>query len=119
MRRVLVVDDNAEAAWGLQRLLECDGYEAAAEHDPARALARLQREPFDAVVTDLEMPRVHGTEVVRAVRAAHPSAPIFVVTAHTSSFASAGALAAGATRVFEKPLDYDVLAEELGRRLNG
>jgi len=69
------------------------------------------------VVTDLEMPHVHGVEVVRAARAARPRAPIFVVSAYTDSPAAAQAMEAGADGIFAKPLDYDVLASELARLL--
>jgi two-component system response regulator PilR (NtrC family) len=117
MRRVLVVDDDRAAAEGLRLLLGTDGYEASAEHDSGRALTRLASEPFDAVITDLEMPHVHGVEVVRAARAARPAAPVFVISAYTDSPASAEALAAGASGIFDKPLDYDELAAELARRL--
>lgn len=113
MKKVLVVDDDPAAAKGLRLLLGTDGYEATSEHDPEVALARLAREPFDAVVTDLEMPRVHGVEVVRAARAAQPRATVLVVTASVNSAASVEALAAGANRVLGKPLDYELLAEEL------
>jgi DNA-binding response OmpR family regulator len=117
MKRVLVVDDDPAAAEGLRLLLGTDGYDASAEHDPERALARLASEPFDAVVTDLEMPHVHGVEVVRAARAARPGAPVFVISAFTDSQAGADAMAAGADGLFGKPLDYDELALELARRL--
>jgi two-component system response regulator PilR (NtrC family) len=119
MKRVLVVDDDLAAADGLRLLLGTDGYEATSEHDPEKAVARMARERFDAVVTDLEMPHVHGVEVVRAARAAHPRAPVYVVSAYTDSPAGAEALAAGATRIFGKPLDYDALAGELAERLGG
>jgi len=119
MKKVLVVDDDPAAADGLRLLLGTDGYDAVSEHDPGRAVARMALEPFDAVVTDLEMPHVHGVEVVRAARAAYPGAPIFVVSAYTDSPAGADARAAGANGIFGKPLDYDALAGELRRYLLG
>ncbi len=119
MSKVLVVDDDPAAADGLRLLLGTDGYEATSEHDPERALARMAAEAFDAIVTDLEMPHIHGVEVVRAARAAHPRAPIFVVSAYTDSPAAAEALVVGADRIFGKPLDYDVLAGELAVRFRG
>jgi CheY-like chemotaxis protein len=117
MKRVLVVDDDPAAAEGLRLLLGTDGYEAVAFHDGAAALARLAADSIDAVVTDLEMPHVHGVEVVRAARATHPNAPVFVVTAYTDSPAADDALEAGADRVFAKPLDYDALSAELAKEL--
>jgi two-component system response regulator PilR (NtrC family) len=117
MKRVLVVDDDPAAAEGLRLLLRSDGYDAIAFHDAGAALARLGADSIDAVVTDLEMPHVHGVEVVRAARTTHPKAPVFVVTAYTDSPAADDALEAGADRVFAKPLDYDALSLELAKGL--
>jgi two-component system response regulator QseB len=117
MIRVLVVDDDAAAADGLRMLLASDGYEVVACDEPTAALEQLGRTRFDAVITDLEMPRVHGVEVVRAARAASSGTLVYVVSAYSDSPASEEARAAGATRVFGKPLDYDVLADDLAARL--
>lgn len=117
MTRVLVVDDDAAAADGLRRLLLSDGYQVTAHDDPRQALAALGAGGFDALVTDLEMPGVHGVELVRAARALDPALLVYVVSAYTDSPAGLEALAAGATRVFAKPLDYDTLADDLAGRL--
>lgn len=117
--RVMVVDDEPAAAEGLRVLLELDGYEVVALQSSERALELLATEDFDAVVTDLEMPVVHGVEVVRAARAARAAMPIVVITAYTQSPASVAALRAGARRVLDKPLDYDELSAELKRTIRG
>lgn len=67
-RRVLVVDDEPEVAQLVVRLLGEDGLEAAAETDPLEAIARLQREEFDLVISDADMGAVRGTRVLEAVR---------------------------------------------------
>lgn len=117
MKRVLVVDDNEAAADGLRQLLASDGYEAEATSRPADALEAIAATAFDAVITDLEMPHVHGVEVVRAAIAARPGTPVFVVSAYSDSPAADDARAAGAAAIFGKPLDYDALAEALSAAL--
>jgi DNA-binding NtrC family response regulator len=119
LTRLLIVDDDAAAVDGLGRLLMSDGYEVSGHADPVDALAALRSGGFDALVTDLEMPRVHGVELVRAARALHPAMLVYVVSAYTDSPAGLEASAAGATRVFAKPLDYDALADDLAGRLAG
>ena len=111
--RVLVVDDEVSAATGLRALLRLDGYDVIASTEPKRAVESLSRERFDVVITDLEMPEVHGVEVVRAARASGADVVIFVVTAYTGSPAIAASLAVGAKAAFAKPLDYDALAAAL------
>jgi DNA-binding response OmpR family regulator len=116
MMRVLVVDDDAAAADGLRQLLASDGHEAVALDRPGVALAELGRSHFDAVVTDLEMPLVHGVEIVRAARAASARTIIIVVSAYADSPAGDEARGAGADRVYTKPLDYDALAADLAEQ---
>jgi DNA-binding NtrC family response regulator len=116
VKRVLVVDDDAAAVDGLSSLLRLDGYEVSGHSDPEHALTALRTGTFHALVTDLEMPRVHGVDLVRAARALG-SMPVYVVSAYTDSPAALEAVAAGATRVLPKPLDYDDLADDLAARL--
>lgn len=113
--RILVVDDDANAVTALCALLEMDGYEPVGVKRGEDALERLKAEAFDVVVTDLEMPRVHGLEVVRAARVARADMPVVVVTAYGNSPASASALSLGARRVLGKPLRYESLVSELER----
>jgi DNA-binding NtrC family response regulator len=117
MKRLLVVDDDGAAMEGLRLLLTFDGYEVVGLTEPRRAIEALAGGGFDAVITDLEMPEIHGVSVVRAARAASAAAPVFVVSAYVDSPACAAAIEAGAARVFGKPLDYDTLADELAGRL--
>jgi len=113
MRRILVVDDEASSVSGLRTLLELDGYDVTATESSRRALELLAAGAFHAVITDLEMPEVGGTELVRAALAARSDTVVIVLTGYSASAPAADAQAAGARRVLDKPLDYDVLAAEL------
>jgi CheY-like chemotaxis protein len=117
MRRILIVDDDGTTVEGLRLLLVSDGYEVAAHSRAADALAALEHGRYDAVITDLEMPGVHGLEVVRAARATSPEAVILVVSAYNASPATVAARAAGAARCFAKPVQYEALADDLAARL--
>lgn len=117
MKRVLVVDDDFGTTTGLGILLELDGYEVFATDSPTRALAKLESEPFDAVVTDLEMPGVHGVEIVRAAQRAQPGMLVFVMTGYFGSPVCDVALQEGARRIFGKPIEYDALLSELAQEL--
>jgi DNA-binding NtrC family response regulator len=117
-KRVLVVDDDASSAKGLRVLLELDGYDVVAVERSAAALDKLRSEKFDAVITDLEMPRVHGIEVVRAARALSDRPSVLVMTGYSESPAAEAAIRAGARRVFAKPVEYDALASELADSLD-
>ncbi len=113
MKTLLVIDDDRTAMRGLSQLLEMDGYEVTGLTASEEALPIIEGRRFDAVVTDLEMPRVHGLEIIRAVRAKWADVPVVVVTAYVNSPASRNALALGANAVLSKPLRYEALLEAL------
>lgn len=111
MKRVLVVDDAPNSLSAMCGLLEMDGFDAVGAPGGQAALDHLRAGRFDAVVTDLEMPGVHGLEVVRAAVAA--PVPVFVVSAYADSAVASRALELGARAVLSKPLAYDRLLELL------
>ncbi len=68
-RRVLLVDDNADAAESLGALLELAGHRVALAHRGEEGLIHAQREPPDAVLCDIGLPDIDGYEVARRFRA--------------------------------------------------
>ncbi|NEX64150.1 PAS domain-containing protein [Noviherbaspirillum galbum] len=73
-RRVLVVDDNVDAALSLGLLLESMGHVVVTAHDAAAALARHREASFDAYLLDLGLPGVDGFALARLLRADPASA---------------------------------------------
>jgi PAS domain S-box-containing protein len=67
-RRVLVVDDNEDAAGSLAMLLELDGYQTVQAHDGVEALEAAERFRPDAILLDVGLPRMNGYEVCRWIR---------------------------------------------------
>ena len=67
-RRVLVVDDNADAANSLAMLLEIDGHEAQAVYTGQQALERLETLRPDVILLDIGLPEMNGYEVARRIR---------------------------------------------------
>jgi CheY-like chemotaxis protein len=81
---VLVIDDSAVARAKLRRLLEGAGYRVEAARDGVEALELLARRSFAVLVTDLEMPRMDGFELIAAVQGslATEDLPIIAITGH-------------------------------------
>ncbi|TCP03437.1 hybrid sensor histidine kinase/response regulator [Rubrivivax gelatinosus] len=67
-RRILVVEDNADMAAGLQQLLQLDGHAVAVAFDGRSALRQSARWQPDTVILDLELPDLDGREVARSIR---------------------------------------------------
>jgi CheY-like chemotaxis protein len=71
-RRVLVVDDDADAADTLAQVIELFGHTAAVVHDGASAIARVRQDPPDVVLCEIGLPGLSGYDVARALRAEGP-----------------------------------------------
>ncbi|MBN8733142.1 MAG: response regulator [Acidobacteria bacterium] len=120
--RVLIVDDSPQVASTLEIALSHAGWETAVAHDVAGALEMVSSLPsLDAVVTDLDMPRMDGYALIAALRA-HPCvtrAAVVVTSGSTASDVESQALAAGANAFFSKPYSPAAVRQTLERLVNG
>src|SRR5438477_12212687 len=78
--RVLVVDDDPEALELLSTFLRVHSYSVDTCPDSAQALVVFEARPPDAVLLDLHMPRIDGTEIFALMHRAEPTIPIIIVT---------------------------------------
>ncbi|WP_437935069.1 sigma-54-dependent transcriptional regulator [Sorangium sp. So ce341] len=115
--RVLVVDDEASARSGLEKLLRQEGYAVDAAADGAAALEVAAERPPDVVVTDLKMPRMDGVTLLGKLREQDPALPVIVVTAFGDVSSAVQAMRAGAEDYLTKPVDFDALLVSLERAL--
>jgi CheY-like chemotaxis protein len=111
MPRFLVVDDDPPSVDAMTQLLRLDGHEVSPFTDGGCAADALALHPFDAIITDLDMPKVDGTEVMRAARRYAPAACLVVVTANART---EHLYDAGACMVHDKPVDYDAVVGAVG-----
>ena len=120
MRTILVVDDSPT----MRRMIMASlrdlgdvGFEQAASG--LEAIERLSLSPVDLVVLDLNMPDVHGLEVLRFVRSHERFAtlPVVVLTTRGDDESRANALREGATRYLTKPFTPSSFAPEIGALL--
>lgn len=105
--RVLVVDDDRDIATFVRTVLEKAGMTAVACFDPLEALAVAAREPFDAAITDIEMPGMNGLEFLGRLRELQAGLPVAVMTAHASVEYAVEALRRGADEFMVKPVRRD------------
>ena len=107
--RILLVEDNRDAALFVTHVLEKQGqFEVTHTPDPAAALALVVDEPWDLVISDLELPGMNGLELITALRRLVPLLPVMIVTAHESAARVAEVREAGCP-VLLKPLRVDEL----------
>jgi PAS domain S-box-containing protein len=78
-RRVLIADDNEDAAASLAMLLELEGHEVATARDGVEALEKAREFQPHVVLLDLGMPRLGGLETATRLRASHSGRPLLIV----------------------------------------
>jgi len=115
MSRVLVVEDEAHLAQGLQFNLEAEGYVAEVVGDGESATERLleKKENFDLVVLDIMLPGKDGFSVVSELRAARNYVPVLMLTARGRPEDVLRGFAAGADDYLAKPFDLSILLARL------
>ncbi len=105
--RLLVVDDEQIALNNLGRVLTREGYEVALEQNGTAALARIEQEAFDIVLTDLRMEKVDGMELLKATRARHPDTEVIMITGYATAETAVEAMKQGAFYYIAKPFRLD------------
>src|SRR5262249_22652937 len=109
--RLLVVDDSRSVREALSAMLAGAGYRVETASDGWEAWEVLQDSTFDLVLTDLEMPRLSGYDLITKIRtdAELRDLPIVVVSSQTSPNSRTRAQAAGAAYLVAKPVDRATL----------
>jgi two-component system response regulator HydG len=115
--RVLVVDDKLAMAETLADGLRDLGYDAVAVASSREAATRLEREPFDALVTDLRMPEIDGLGLLAFSRRLDPQRPVVVMTAFGAIDSAIESIRQGAHHYLTKPFKLEELAIFLSRAL--
>ena len=100
--RVLVVDDDAEIREALLGVLRDRGFQVEAARDGIQALARLRQRPYDAVLSDLHMPRLDGADLLRELKRVAGAPPVVIHTGPVDPDLERVLRRAGAFRVLRK-----------------
>jgi CheY-like chemotaxis protein len=115
--RVLVVDDNADAAQMLAALLEVQGHAVSVEYDARGALDRARSEHPDVLLLDIGLPDMDGYELARRLRAQPESAgaTLVALTGYGQNQDREEAQQAGFDHYLVKPADLNEVNEVLAR----
>jgi len=114
MPRILIVEDEANLAKGMQFNFEIEGYEVAVAADGAEALERLTAkvpaaQAFDLVILDVMLPGMDGYAVAERLREAGDYTPILMLTAKSRPEDVVRGLEGGADDYLAKPFELPVL----------
>ena len=111
--RILIVDDDPNVRFILERALRKERYTVAAAADGREALAKIAGIPYDVVILDLQMQPIPGMHVLEAVRRRSPDTAVIILTGHSTVNTAVEALRLGAFDYLFKP----VMPEAIRRRV--
>lgn len=117
--RVLLIEDEPEMLNTLREILEEGSLQIVSEQAAENALQRLEREPFDLIVTDIKMGRIDGIQVLNRAREVDSDLPVILITAYPEINSAVNALRQGAFDYLIKPFEPDELRLSVMRALQG
>ena len=108
-RRILVVDDEVRMADSLNTLLRDHGYNSQVVYSGKDAMAVLEKNPPDLVITDIKMSGIDGYDIMRYVHDNLPLTYVIVITGHANLESAIEAIHQSAFDYITKPFDFDKL----------
>lgn len=114
-KRILVVDDDPAVVEYLCESLQGRGYEAKGLTSAVEGLAEVERERFDLVISDVEMPELRGVDLLEAILDVKPTQLVLLITAYGSVEMAVAAVQAGACDFLTKPFKIEVLLHAIER----
>jgi two-component system response regulator PilR (NtrC family) len=109
MSNILIVDDEQSYRQLLSLVFEGDGHTIRTASNGREALALLQSEPADVVISDVRMPDMDGIEMLSSVRETQPDLGVVLMTAFASVETAREAFKLGADDFIQKPFDVEEL----------
>ncbi len=103
MSRILIVEDNADLAFGLRSNLELEGYEVIIASTGIAGLEEARAQPPDLLILDIMLPEMDGYEVLRQFRETNTSTPVLMLTARGEEMDKVRGLRSGADDYVTKP----------------
>jgi two-component system response regulator PilR (NtrC family) len=117
-QRILVVDDEQIIRESLSFILKKEGYSVDEAANGKNALARHESNPYDVIITDIEMPEMKGVELLKQIRQRTPQALVVIITAFGSVETAVQAMREGAADYILKPINFDDLLYRVKKLFN-
>ena len=116
MADILVVDDDEVIRETLYELLSTE-YSCQTADTAEEALARLQAQRFDVVLTDISMPGLNGMELLSRVLELYPGTPVIIISGHSDQDHAQSLISRGAFDYLLKPFRLELVEESIKRAL--
>jgi two-component system response regulator PilR (NtrC family) len=116
--RILVVDDERSIRELLAIVLRREGYEVLLAENGRSAIAALERESVDLLISDIKMPDMSGVDVLRAAKKIDHDILGIMITAFASTETAVEAMRLGACDYLSKPFDVDLLKMKVREKID-
>jgi len=107
--KVLLVDDEVAFADTLAQRLKMRNLKVGTAHDGEQALSKIKEEEPNVIVLDLQMPGMHGMEVLREIKKSYPDIQVIVLSGHGTDKDEEEVRRLGGFDFLKKPADIDHL----------
>lgn len=114
---ILIVDDDESIRTTLAAILEQEGYNVDTAKDGAEAIKKSNEKLFDLALLDMKLPDMYGTDVLGKMRQIVPKTVKIMVTGYPSLDNAINSVNEGADGYLRKPVDAEVLLEEVRKHL--
>jgi two-component system nitrogen regulation response regulator GlnG len=118
MKPVWVIDDDRSIRWVFEKALTREGIPFKTFGVAQDALAALERDTPQVLVSDIRMPGTSGLEVLQNVKQKHPELPVIIMTAYSDLESAVAAFQGGAFEYLPKPFDVDQAVELIRRAVD-
>ena len=118
MKPVWVIDDDRSIRWVFEKALAREGIPFKTFGLAQEALAALERDTPQVLVSDIRMPGTSGLELLQSVKQKHPGLPVIIMTAYSDLESAVAAFQGGAFEYLPKPFDVDQAVELIRRALD-
>jgi len=117
MKPIWIVDDDASIRWVLEKALARENLATKSFSNARDAMAALEFETPQVLVSDIRMPGESGLDLLQTVKAKYPGLPVIIITAFSDLDSAVAAFQGGAFEYLAKPFDIDKAVELIRRAL--
>ncbi|MEW6063919.1 MAG: response regulator [Bacillota bacterium] len=115
---ILIIDDELEMHWALEKALQQEGYEILKAASGTEGLQILASQEVSIVLLDYKMPGMTGLEALEQIRKQWPDLPVIFMTGYSSIPTATDSIAKGTTAYVSKPFRLDDIKETIKRVLS-
>ena len=117
MSTILLVDDDKNILFLLTEALKKYNYDLTIANGGEEAIEKLEHKNYDLIVSDLQMPRINGIDILKAGKEKNPDTEVLIITGYGSIKTAVRAMKLGAFEYLSKPVDVEELRLKVAQAL--